>query len=162
MANITQINTWQMYAKDGRAVLITYDYEEAPLGVLELSGPYSPGFDTNLEVYWYTIPNSSIGFVTEVTENYPSAWATANVNLTPTNYGRIQFQDGNGWITEYYAMSFFRPIPTGDGYFVLQGDNGNYVSISTTLDTIPLPNISIRWGCGRIASPVQHASLPCR
>jgi len=141
MANLTKINTWQLFSADGRAVLITYDYEEAPLGVLELSGPYSPGFDTNLEVYWYTIPNSSIGFVTEVTENYPSAWATANVNLTPTNYGRIQFQDGNGWITEYYAMSFFRPIPTGDGYFVLQGDNGNYVSISTTLDTIPLPNI---------------------
>ena len=50
MANITQINTWQMYAKDGRAVFITYDYENAPLGVLERSGPYSPGFETNLDV----------------------------------------------------------------------------------------------------------------
>ena len=38
MAAITHINTWQMYAKDGRAVFITYDYENAPLGVVENSG----------------------------------------------------------------------------------------------------------------------------
>ena len=35
MAAPTRINTWQMYAKDGRAVFITYDYENAPLGVVE-------------------------------------------------------------------------------------------------------------------------------
>src|SRR5262245_63699661 len=127
MANLTKINTWQLFSADGRAVLITYDYEEAPLGVLELSGPYSPGFDTNLEVYWFTIPNSSIGFVTEVTENYPSAWATANVNLTPTNYGRIQFQDGKACITEYYAISFFRRITTETCYFILKTIHCTYI-----------------------------------
>ena len=54
MAAPTHINTWQMYAKDGRAVFITYDYENAPLGVVE--NFWQPTFDLgyNLEVYSVT------------------------------------------------------------------------------------------------------------
>jgi uncharacterized protein YjbI with pentapeptide repeats len=139
MSNITKINTWQMISKDGRLVWITYDSDSAPLGVTEHPSPPSGGtWDTNLDVYCETGLNPMLGFVTE---EY-SAWATANSNIGPSNNGRIQFQDGNGnWITEYFAMSFFRPIPTGDGFFVLQGYNGSYVAISTTLDTIPSPSI---------------------
>src|SRR5215469_10399418 len=137
----TKINTWQMVSKDGRLVWITYDYDHAPLGVTEkpFSPPNAGTSDTNLDVYCETGLNPMLGFVTE--EN--SAWATANSNIDPySKDGRIQFQDGNGnWITKPFVMSFFRPIPTRDGFFVLQGYKGNYVSISTTLDTIPLPNI---------------------
>ena len=138
MAAPTHINTWQMYAKGGRAVFITYDYDYAPLGVLEDPGNQPSTSDYNLEVYSVWWGGNKIAFQAQqynAYAKYDTEW----------NY-RIQFQDANGnWNAPPEGvpdnLCVFVPIPTGDGCFALWGANGQYVSISTTLDTNALPPI---------------------
>lgn len=136
MANITHINTWMLYSKDGRAVFITYDYDYAPLGVVELPGKQPSNWDFNLEVYSVVWGGNKIAFQAQQYNAY--------AKYDPEWNWRIQFQDANGnWNAppeDPDNLCLFVPIPTGDGYFALWA-NGQYVSISTTLDTIPLPNI---------------------
>jgi uncharacterized protein YjbI with pentapeptide repeats len=137
MANITHINTWQMYDKDGRAVFITYDYENAPLGVLQSSGNQPSDWDYNLEVYSVVWGGNRIAFQAQQNNAY--------AKYDPEWNWLIQFKDANGnWNAPPEGdpdnLCLFVPIPTGDGYFVLWA-NGQYVSISTTLDKVPLPNI---------------------
>ena len=138
MANITHINTWEMYAQDGRAVFITYDYENAPLGVLKVPGVQPSTWDYNLEVYSVVWSGNRIALQAQQNNayaKYDPEW----------NWG-IQFKDAKGnWNAPPQGdpdnLCYFVPIPTGDGYFALWCGGSQYVYISTTLDNNALPPI---------------------
>ena len=89
MAAPTHINTWQMYAKDGRAVFIIYDYENAPLGVTKLPGNQPSDLGYNLDVYYEAALSPSWIYDWPVETGENSAWATADINIGPVAVGGL-------------------------------------------------------------------------